>query len=870
MLDVPLKRAFAACVFVGACAPSTGGDYLDAGLRSRVETLKAEVAAAPSGQENAMDRAMVFWEWINAYAVTGRTLPMDSTTTVMRVVSQKEQGRVAAAMLETLDAKILELAIRDEDPAAIGEVGARVDEPLVVGSRAQLEQTYTVGSMGMTAGGAFLLGAQIMSDQEKMQHEDPSADNYVSLRSSNPDARWEKFRIPLSGKHGGFQNQEEMVAFRLAAGALGQGDTVTFTYGDRSQGSSGLKFQTLTTEKLILPIYVDLQGDGVFFTPRWPSHEVMALDEVESLAVFAPSVLAVGEEFAVTVRSEDRYFNRSRGVTDQDYAVLLDGEEIATVPAGSGSFARVDGLSVGHPGVVRFVVRSEDGRLESESNPVWVARAPEQRIYWGELHGHAGFAEGQGGGEEFYRYARDDARLDFVSLTDHDSSMDDLEWRHLQELARDFTEEGEFLAILGYEWSARRDLGGHHNVFFRSRDRPRVPNQEAPTLAEMVERLRAENEPSAVLVIPHAHQAGDWNQSEGDLETLVEITSQHGTFEWFGNRYLQNGFEIGFISASDDHRAKPGYNPGLFFSPHVQGPGLAAALAPEKTTDGVFDALRSRRAYATSGQRILLSATLNGEPMGTRQPFTERREFFCRVSGTSSIDRIDLIRNGRVLRGRSYLSAPLESDAVLQIGFESSSEVFAPDRDNPRVYRVWTGVLEVTGARLLGIESPGFKNPYLEWAEVDPDQPQRVRFYTETRGRMNTLLLRLAGASSSTRVTLHLEAARENGFAPPLVRQPVDIPAAVVDFGLDELVDSRIEQVLPVGRHLDRVRLQVIDAEAPLDREFEFVDLEPVEPGDYYYFRVTQLDGGQAWSSPFWVGRRDGGGVQPASGAPGR
>ena len=131
---------------------------------------------------------------------------------------------------------------------------------------------------------------------------------------------------------------------------------------------------------------------------------------------------------------------------------------------------------------------------------------------------------------------------------------------------------------------------------------------------------------------------------------------------------------------------------------------------------------------------------------------------------------------------------------------------------------------------------------------------------------MNTLLLRLSGASSSTRVTLHLDAARENGFAPPLVRQPVDIPAAEVAFQLHDLENSRVEHVLPVGRHLDRLSLQVIDADAALDREFDFVDLGPVAAGDYYYFRVTQLDGGQAWSSPFWVGRRDAGDGAAAGG----
>ena len=42
---------------------------------------------------------------------------------------------------------------------------------------------------------------------------------------------------------------------------------------------------------------------------------------------------------------------------------------------------------------------------------------------------------------------------------------------------------------------------------------------------------------------------------------------------------------------------------------------------------------------------------------------------------------------------------------------------------------------------------------------------------------------------------------------------------------------------------------------AGLDRDFTFTDLGEARDGDYYYVRVTQLDGTQAWSSPFWVGR---------------
>jgi hypothetical protein len=68
-------------------------------------------------------------------------------------------------------------------------------------------------------------------------------------------------------------------------------------------------------------------------------------------------------------------------------------------------------------------------------------------------------------------------------------------------------------------------------------------------------------------------------------------------------------------------------------------------------------------------------------------------------------------------------------------------------------------------------------------------------------------------------------------------------------------------------RFVDRVTLEVIDPDAYLDPDFEFTDLEDARPGDYYCVRVTQLDSGRAWSSPFWVGDRE---IEPPQGTAGQ
>ena len=46
--------------------------------------------------------------------------------------------------------------------------------------------------------------------------------------------------------------------------------------------------------------------------------------------------------------------------------------------------------------------------------------AAEYRLFWGDVHGHSAISDGKGSPGDYFTYARDVARLDFVVLTDHD------------------------------------------------------------------------------------------------------------------------------------------------------------------------------------------------------------------------------------------------------------------------------------------------------------------------------------------------------------------------------------------------------------------------------------------------------------------
>ena len=180
-----------------------------------------------------------------------------------------------------------------------------------------------------------------------------------------------------------------------------------------------------------------------------------------------------GEEFELAIRSEDYFYNRATGEIPA-YDVTLNGRAFRKIPAGEPAVNVLKGIKIDREGIYRFGFRSPDGKLVGTSNPVWVQRNPRSRIYWGETHTHTGMAEGQGSIEGSYKFGREDARLDFLGLSEHDIWLDDYEWQAMQRAVEKYSEPGKFIAFLGYEWTVRRQWGGHHNVFFRSPQRKRV------------------------------------------------------------------------------------------------------------------------------------------------------------------------------------------------------------------------------------------------------------------------------------------------------------------------------------------------------------------------------------------------------------
>ncbi len=137
---------------------------------------------------------------------------------------------------------------------------------------------------------------------------------------------------------------------------------------------------------------------------------------------------------------------------------------------------------------------------------------------------------------------------------------------------------------------------------------------------------------------------------------------------------LARGYRFGLIAGSDYHECLLGHAmdiekyPRTINNRHMQThTGLVAVYAPELTRQAIFEAIKARRVYATSGERIILGFHINGTPMGgdlkLESPKTPRTISII-ACGTRKLQQIEIIRNGEVIHteGSDALDAELTYD----------------------------------------------------------------------------------------------------------------------------------------------------------------------------------------------------------------
>jgi hypothetical protein len=490
------------------------------------------------------------------------------------------------------------------------------------------------------------------------------------------------------------------------------------------------------------PLRKALETAAVFSQRRPTLHELWEsrTGRFDRLHAVLPSTVAVDERVTLTLQAWDEYERLFTGV---DGPIRLDATddaaatpEVVRFPDDHDGVARTS-VSFGTPGVQYLLFHYDGERFVS--NPVRVtSEAPSRRVYWGDLHLHSLLSDGTGAIEKGMRFGRDVMALDVVAYTDHDTMgffippqlqrrrMHRRYFDRMKATAERFHAPGEFVTLLGYEWTKQPNVGGHVNVYFDGVDEAELFDslaRETNTYEALWSRLRTwRNEhPGDVVTVPHhpaeAMYPFDFSavDYDDDLAPLVEVYSQWGSSERpsvEGNRFplamgqgeveakghyvqdaLRLGYRVGLVASADYHGPHPGHSlihadphlPSLsewlddgvgwsnvwrvWNEPSYPG-GLQAFSAPELTREAIFDALRSRRTYGTTQpHRILVDFSVEGVAVGeddstvTVESRSAPREVRVSVAGTAPLSRVRVVKNNQSWR---VVDGTADPDAPLE------------------------------------------------------------------------------------------------------------------------------------------------------------------------------------------------------------
>ncbi len=373
------------------------------------------------------------------------------------------------------------------------------------------------------------------------------------------------------------------------------------------------------------------------------------------------------------------------------------------------------------------------------------------QVYWGDIHSHTVFSEDAasqdpppGPPADALAFAADPGggNLDFVAITDHAETVSSEEWTATIAACK-AAAGAAFIPFVGFEYTnVSHDPGrGHKCVLFKDPDHvPAAPigADVCPDPVALWSQLDASPAAGQYMTIPHhpakgvdygANMATDWDQPyvNGSVQRLVEIYSVHGNSELAGceepvDRFQEDrsvdaalamwrttgdsGYKLGIVGSTDNHLARPGCvaevdeNVALWEGEYTGG--LAAAWSPGLTRDGIWDALSSKRAYATSGARIVLEFTAKAGttvvPMGGTLAIGAKSDLYLHVRAVSEagvgIQKIQIIKNGTLLVTAEtdhldYKDPGISEDTYYRVKvFQNATAVVKPT--HTRTERAWS------------------------------------------------------------------------------------------------------------------------------------------------------------------------------------
>ncbi len=493
-------------------------------------------------------------------------------------------------------------------------------------------------------------------------------------------------------------------------------------------------------------------------------------------------------------------------------------------------------------------------------------------VYFGDLHNHNSVGYAQGSLSRTFEIARN--HLDFFAFTPHGYWHDighyenNIEnkwlkgfevtrqrWPDVLAMVRKYDDPKTFVPIVGFEWHST-SLGDYHILF---------PTLEGEYIRfDDLREFQKFAKMRGAILIPHhpsnrlGHRGANLKWLDSAVSPVIEIFSEWGNAEhdrapcpyirhteggrWTRNtlhHFLAEGYRLGVVASTDDHLGYPG----------AYREGLAAVLAPELTRTAIFDALRDRRTYAVSGDRIELDFRLNGYLMGRELPYTRNRQLAVHVNGWDQVNCVEILKNNRVL----HRDFPMDRVPTTQSWNQSVLVRFEygwgpwPALDMTRVCD-WDIHITLTNGVLEDFQ-PCFQSGPLDENRRDcvlaqSDRHLHIQSFTALRQQFEDIsakgvVLRVRGGPE-TRITINLETPTRISFSQTF----------------KQLAESN-EMLFTGDFPKESAMLHRLVFHDHWNTCFTVSDEDDGKSVNWYCARVVQANEQLAWSSPIWVERRN-------------
>ena len=422
------------------------------------------------------------------------------------------------------------------------------------------------------------------------------------------------------------------------------GTSLSVTLGEDGTYTVTIPAASVTGDKLT----VNISGTDNKYIPISAAAEITVKDE----PVFADPTPARGSQTGKNKRPAISVALDNAG-QNPTITMTVNGTAVTPVYAGGRvTYTPTDDMTDGRTEVKVTATRA-DGKSAEFSWFFTVGKTTYQ-LYFGQLHGHTQYSDGAGSLDSALSYIKnlpDSANVQFVAFTDHSNYFDPKNdpnveaalydtslvkdsdashsWKTYKDTIAQFNEDnaGSMVAIGGFEmtWSGGP---GHINTFntpgIVSRNNKTLNNKTDDAGMKAYYALLSQTE-GANSISQFNHPGTTfgnfkdfsyWNPVIDSRMYMVEVGNGEGQIGAGGyypsyEQYimaLDKGWHLAPTNNQDNHQGKWGN----------ANDARDVILTDNFTEEGIYDAIRALRMYATEDKNLELGYTVNGLMMGSR------------------------------------------------------------------------------------------------------------------------------------------------------------------------------------------------------------------------------------------------------------